>query len=157
MNCIGYIHGLIHIGLAFEFKQPLLLAEGLAQSAVHHDWWYTEYLSKAEALAAEAKEPALPLATLIDMMREDPKLNSCSSLEYHTQTRKHSGGWAMDKEMARDGVLKNAKEEILRLAARWRVDPNDIDRATAELINTAGKSLEFKKACPALLRFSLVC
>ena len=134
----GYIHGLIHIGLALEFKQPLLLAEGLAQSCVHHDWWYSEFLSKAEALADKAEEPALPLATLIDMMREDPKLSTASSLEYHTQTRKHSGGWSMDKEMARDGVMGNAKNEYLRLAARWRVDPHDVERVTAELLNTAG-------------------
>ena len=27
------VHGLIHIGLALEFRQPLLLAEGHAQAA----------------------------------------------------------------------------------------------------------------------------
>lgn len=91
------------------------------------------------AAAAEDKETALPLATIIDMEREDPKISTASSLDYHLQTRKHSGRWAMDKEMARDGVLKNAKAEIVRLAARWRVDPEDLDRATAELINTAGE------------------
>lgn len=126
------------MGLGLEFKQPLLLAEGLAQSAVHHDWWYIDFLTNSEKLARKAEEPALPLATLIDMMREDPKLSTASSLEFHTQARKHSGIWAMDKEMARDGVLGNARQEYLRLAARWRVDPNDVERATAELINTAG-------------------
>lgn len=133
----GYVHGLIHIGLALEFKQPLLLAEGLAQAAVHHDMWYVEYLSEAEALAKEERESPLPLATLIDMEREDAKISTSSSLDFHTQTRKHSGRWAMDKELARDGVLPNAKHELLRLAARWRVDPNDVERATAELINAA--------------------
>lgn len=136
----GYMHGLIHIGLAFEFRQPLLLAEGLAQAAVHHDWWYTEYLSAAEAMAAEAKEPSLPLATIIDMEREDPKISTASSYEYHIQTRKYSGRWAMDKEMARDGILPNAKAEIVRLAARWRVDPDDLEKSTAELVNGAGTS-----------------
>jgi hypothetical protein len=100
--------------------------------------WYVEYLSEAEALAAEAEEPPLPLADLIDMERADPKISTASSLEFHTQTRKHSGRWAMDKELARDGVLPNAKPELLRLAARWRVDPDDLERATAELINAAG-------------------
>lgn len=135
----GYVHGLIHIGLALEFRQPLLLAEGLAQAAVHHDMWYVEYLTEAEALAAQALEPPLPLADLIDMERADPKISTASSLEFHTQTRKHSGRWAMDKELARDGVLPNAKPELLRLAARWRVNPDDdLERATAELINAAG-------------------
>jgi len=134
------VHGIIHIGLALEFRQPLLLAEGLAQAAVHHDEWYIDYLSAAEAAASDAKEPSLPLATLVDMVRQDPKISTASSLDYHLQTRKHSGRWAMDKEMARDGVLPKAKPELVRLAARWRVDPNDLERATAELINTASTS-----------------
>ncbi|KAA8647972.1 uncharacterized protein ATNIH1004_003854 [Aspergillus tanneri] len=45
----GYLHGLIHIGLALEFRQPLLLAEGLAQAAVHH-YMYKKYLSEAGGL-----------------------------------------------------------------------------------------------------------
>lgn len=105
---------------------------------MHHDMWYKEYLGEAEALACEAKESPLSLAELIDMVRADPKVSTASSLDYHTQTRARSGRWAMDKEMARDGILPNAKAELLRLAARWRVDPNDTDRVTAELINTAG-------------------
>jgi hypothetical protein len=44
----------------------------------------------------------------------------------------------MDIEMARDGALKNAKPEIIRFAARWRVDPDQIEKITAELMNTAG-------------------
>jgi hypothetical protein len=132
------VHGHIHIGLALEFRQPLLLAEGLAQAVVHHDDWYTEYLSAAEAAAAEAKESPLPLADLIDMEHKDTKISTASSLEFHRQVRKHSGRWAMDKEMARDGVLKNAKKELVRLAARWRVSPDDdLEQKTAELINTA--------------------
>jgi hypothetical protein len=136
----GYVHGLIHIGLAFEFKQPLLLAEGLAQAAVHHDSWYNAYLCAAEKLAAEAKEPPLPLADLFDMERADPKISTASSLDYHLQTRKYSGKWAMDKEFARDGIMVNAKDEILRLAARWRVSPDDdLEKKTAELVNGARK------------------
>lgn len=110
--------------------------------------WYTEYLSEAEALALEAKESPLPLATLVDMEHEDPKISTASSLDFHTQARKYSGRWAMDKEMARDGVLPDAKPELLRLAARWRVDPDDLDRATAELINTAGEFHLFQENPP---------
>ncbi|KAJ4287773.1 hypothetical protein N0V90_012477 [Kalmusia sp. IMI 367209] len=135
---MGYVHGLIHVGLSFEFHQPLLLAEGLAQAAVHHDEWYNTYLQSAEKLAKEEREPPLPLADLFDMERADPKISTASSLDYHLQTRKHSGKWAMDKEFARDGVMVNARDEILRLAARWRVSPDDdLERKTAELVNGA--------------------
>lgn len=46
----------------------------------------------------------------------------------------------MDEEIARDGVLKNAKAELVTLAARYRVSPPELKVATAELINTAGKA-----------------
>ncbi|KAK3360973.1 hypothetical protein B0T24DRAFT_539940 [Lasiosphaeria ovina] len=141
---MGYVHGLIHIGLAVEFRQPRLLAEGLAQAAVHHDGWYTEYLTTAEAAAKEAKESPLPLSTLVDMARQDPKISTASSWTFQTQTRRHSGRWAMDKEVARDGILANAKPQLVRLAARWRVASPDkegddayLERKTAELMNTA--------------------
>jgi hypothetical protein len=59
---LGYVHAMIHVGLSLEFKQPALLAEGLAQAAVHHDMWYTEYLTEAEAEAKKAAETSLTLA-----------------------------------------------------------------------------------------------
>ena len=34
---------------------------------------------------------------------------------------------AMDKELARDGVRKNVKPEMLPLVARYRIDPKDLD------------------------------
>ncbi|KAL9081761.1 MAG: hypothetical protein Q9159_007052 [Coniocarpon cinnabarinum] len=134
---MGYVHGFIHIGLALEFRQPLLLAEGLAQAAVHHDMWYAEYLSAAAEEAVKAEEAPLPLSTIVDLVQADPVIKNSSSLYFHTQTRKHSGRWAMDQEFARDGVLKNAKQNMVRLVARYRVDPDDLERATAELQNTA--------------------
>jgi hypothetical protein len=118
-----------------------MLAEGLAQAVVHHDWWYTEYLQAAEAQAAKWEESALPMSACIDLAQANVKLCNCSSLDYHVQSRPVSGEFAMDAEPARDGVLANAKEEILRIAARYRVNPNDLDRATAELQNAAGTSL----------------
>lgn len=46
----------------------------------------------------------------------------------------------MDEEIARDGVLKDAKAELVTLAARYRVSPPELKVATAELINTTGKT-----------------
>ncbi|KAF2811537.1 uncharacterized protein BDZ99DRAFT_559618 [Mytilinidion resinicola] len=134
---MGYVHGIIHINLALEFRQAKMLAEGLAQACVHHDWWYTEYLTEAETLAAKREQPSLPLSDLIDMCRADDAVRTSSSPSYHSQTRPVSGQFAMDMEPARDGVLKNAKPELLKIAARFRVDPNDIERACAEVQNTA--------------------
>ena len=46
----------------------------------------------------------------------------------------------MRKEMIKDGVCGIGFEPLGVVAARYKVDPNDLERATAELINTAGKS-----------------
>ncbi|KAL1963685.1 hypothetical protein VTN77DRAFT_7889 [Rasamsonia byssochlamydoides] len=137
---LGYVHGIIHIGMALEFKQARLLAEGFAQACVHHDWWYTEYLTSAEELAKKAEEPALPLSSCVDLARADDVIRNCSTLYYHTQKRPITGEMCVDLEPARDGVLAKAGPEIRRVAARYRVDPNDLERATAELQNTAGIS-----------------
>ena len=102
--------------------------------------WYHEYLLAAEAKAIKAEEPALPLSQLIDMERSNVTIRNSSSIHFHRQTRAHSGRWAMDEEIARDGVLKNAKAELVTLAARFRVSPPHLKQATAEVINTAGKS-----------------
>ena len=125
--------------MGLEFKQPLVLVEGFAQSAVHHDKWYHEYLQLAEAKTIKAEEPALPLSQLIDMERSNTAIRSSSSIYFHRQARAHSGRWAMDQEIARDGVLKNAKAELVTLAARFRVSPPSLKQATAEVCNTAGK------------------
>ena len=45
----------------------------------------------------------------------------------------------MDKEIARDGLLPNAHRELLQLAARWRIDPENMEKHTAELVNAARK------------------
>ena len=52
----------MHVGLGLEFKQLKVVAEGFAQACVHHDYWYTEFLHKAEKDAAASKERALSLS-----------------------------------------------------------------------------------------------
>lgn len=91
----------------------------------------------------------------MDMARADPKISTCSSLDFHTQTRKYSGRWSMDKEIARDGVLPNAGPELLRLAARWRVDPDDLEKHTAELVNAARMSSLVSPSLPISSFFAL--
>ena len=129
----------MHVGLALEFKQMKILAEGLAQACVHHDYWYTEFLHKAEADAKQALYPALSLSEAIDSARADPVIRGCSSVDYQRQFEGEGKDrkFVMRKEMIKDGVCGNASVELGSVAARYRVDPNDLERATAELINTA--------------------
>ena len=129
----------MHVGLALEFKQMKILAEGFAQAAVHHDYWYTEFFHKAEALAKEASSPALSLSEALDECRADPVISTCSSVDYQRQFEGEgkNRAFVMRKEMIKDGVCGKAFDELAVVAARYRVDPNDLERATAELINAA--------------------
>lgn len=34
----GFLHPMIHLGFGIEFKQPAIIAEALAQAAVHDNW-----------------------------------------------------------------------------------------------------------------------
>lgn len=139
-NCTGYVHSLIHFNFALEFKQPLLLAEAFAQACVHNDPWYTDYLTTAEAEAATSTESPLSLSDCLDLIHADPIINQSSGYHYFAGRGRPSGRWAADAEQSRDGVLVKAKSELCRIAARYRVDPNDLERATAELINSSGEN-----------------
>lgn len=135
----GYVHSIMHVGLALEFKQMKILAEGFAQACVHHDYWYTDFLHKAEADAKQALHSVLSLSEAIDVARADPTIRNCSSVDYQRQFESDGAvpKFVMRKEMIKDGVCGNAFLELNTVAARYRVDPNDLERATAELINTA--------------------
>ncbi len=100
-------------------------------------------------MAATSTESPLPLCACFDLERADPVISTSSSYYYHSQ-RQTSGKWAADVEQARDGILVKAKSEICHIAARYRVDPNDLDRATVELINTAGESALFENVIKGL-------
>lgn len=131
----------MHVGIALEFKIFAIMAEGFAQAAVHHDYWYTDFLNRVDADAKNKAESALPLSGCVEECMKDPVVAHCSSIEYQQQFE--NGKFVLRKEMIRDGVCANAGKEMGRIAARYRVDPNDLERATAELINTAGNTFIF--------------
>ena len=135
----------MHIGLGLEFAQAPILAEGLAEAAVHHDWWYTAYI---DACALEARKPNKEKASLIECFEKaslDEKIACCSSYDYMKQYEAPSeqfpdGRWFVRREPYRDGVVGLVKNELASCAGGWQVRPeDDLERATAELINTSSK------------------
>ncbi len=46
-----------------------------------------------------------------------------------------------DQNLIRDGILARAKDVMIKYASQWRVDPNNLEVATAEMANAAGKYL----------------
>lgn len=135
----GYVHSFMYVGQALEFKQLPLLAEGLAQAASHDDMYYNDFLFHTEKLARKQEEPRLCLAECAEECRRDDAIRNCSSIDVHRQVVE--GSWKVEKEMIRDYVCGKAFDEMARVCARYRVSADDdLDRATAEVINGAGSS-----------------
>lgn len=106
-----------------EWKQPAIVAEALAQTCVHRND-LREFLMVSEQNAAASSSAAMPsILSLYEAVRNDPKLAAAA----------HDG----DANKVRDGVLVRAKDEIIKVASRVRVRPEELDARTAEMFNAA--------------------
>ena len=138
----GYVHSMMHVGMGLEYKQPKILAEGFAQAVVHHDYWYTDFLHQAEDLGKKGEQSALSMVECVDLAAQHPVIKTCSTYDYQRQFEGEGEkrSFVMRKEMIKDGVCGKGFEPLKVVAARYRVDPNDLERETAALINAACKS-----------------
>ena len=96
----------------------------MAQAAVH-DNWTGKYLLLTEAAAKF--DPNLSLDTklvdLLDEIKANKKLANSAHID--------------DANKVRDGILVRAPEEMIRVASKWIVTPETLERKTAEMTNAA--------------------
>ncbi|KAI9880934.1 MAG: hypothetical protein M1830_010002 [Pleopsidium flavum] len=118
----GFLHPLIHLGFGVEFKQPAIIAEALAQAAVH-DVWIGPFLFEAEK-AAHDKASSKSMVSILDEIRADNKLSTAAHWD--------------DGNKIRDGILKRAPDEMIKYASQWTVVPDQLEEKTAEMIDAAG-------------------
>ncbi|KAI1963929.1 hypothetical protein LOZ58_001790 [Ophidiomyces ophidiicola] len=117
----GLLHPFIHLGFGLEFKQPAIVAQALAQAAVH------ESTLKGFFMETEAKSGGVGTAgtkNLVDLQNEcraDPCLRGSSH-------------WS-DTNKIFDGVLKRAPEEMIKYASQFTVEANQINERLAEQVN----------------------
>lgn len=119
----GLLHPLIHLGFAIEFNQPALVAEALAQTAVHEDWTGPRFLFPAEKAAGGVGKPGKK--TMLQLLEEaaaDKKLARSATWE--------------DGNKLRDGVLKRAPEEMIKYAAQFTVSEEQVQEKFAETVDT---------------------
>jgi Questin oxidase-like len=117
----GFLHPIIHLGFGIEFKQPAVIAEGLAEAAVHSDW-IGKLLLPAEKAAAE-EQGQKSLFELLREIQSNEKIIDAPHWE--------------DGNKVRDGLLVRAPEEMIALVAQWQVKPDELEKKTAEMINAA--------------------
>jgi hypothetical protein len=114
-----------------EWQQPAIMAEGLAQAAVHDNPLGTVF-EKADAAAEEAARqrgsdasaaPAWTIAQLIEGVRANEKLAKSARWE--------------DPNRIYDGVLVRAPEEAVQYVSQAKVTPETLEERTAEMVHTA--------------------
>jgi hypothetical protein len=116
----GFLHPIIHLGYGVEFRQPAIIAEALAQAACHSNW-IGDYLLPAEKEAKKQSGPSKTIVQLLDEIRDDKKLTT-------------SPHWS-DGNKIRDGILVRAPDNMVKIAAQYRVSPDELSEKTAEMTN----------------------
>ncbi|KAM0335827.1 hypothetical protein ACHAQA_000877 [Verticillium albo-atrum] len=115
----GFLHPLIQLMYGLEWDQPAIVAEGLAQAAVHSNR-LGEFLKKAEEGAGGAM-PAV--ADLFEAVWQDEKLRKAAQPN--------------DDNKIYDGVLVRAPTEMMKIAQRVKVKPEELEERTAEMFEAA--------------------
>lgn len=119
----GLIHPLIHLGFGLEYNQPAIVAQALAQAAVHDDWMGREYFVPAERLAGGiGKRGQKSMLELLNEIRADKKLANSTK-------------WS-DGNKILEGPLSRAGDEMLKYASQYTVSEDQIQDRIADMINT---------------------
>ncbi|KAF2094366.1 hypA-like protein [Rhizodiscina lignyota] len=120
----GFLHPLIHLGFGMEFRQPAIMCEALAQTAVH-DRWIGGLLLEAEKTADRRKtakgEKSIP--ELLEEIQRNERL-------------KNSPHWA-DGNKVRDGILKRDPDDMLEIASQFVVQESQLEKKMMEMMNAA--------------------
>jgi hypothetical protein len=135
----GFLHPIIHLGFGIEFQQPAIMAEALAQAAVHDNWMKSLFLGCEKAAEANrGKEKSQKtIVQLLEEAKNDEKLRDAAHWE--------------DGNKIRDGILKRAPNEMITLASQYAIEENELEQKTAEMINAAGPSSHFNPTLSLLL------
>ncbi|KDN63118.1 putative HypA protein [Colletotrichum sublineola] len=119
----GFLHPIIQLMYGVEWEQPAIVAEGLAQAAVHKNQ-LKGFFDEAERRANEtAKTPMPQIADLVEEIRGNRKLAAAAEMK--------------DANKIFDGVMKRAPEEMMGIASKVKVLPEELDERTAEMFHTA--------------------
>ena len=122
----GFLHPIIHLGFGIEFQQPAIMAEALAQAAVHDSWMAPLFLGCEKAAEANRgkDKPKKTIVQLLQEAKNDAKLSKAAHFE--------------DGNKIREGILKRAPDEMIALASQYTIEEDELEEKTAEMINAAG-------------------
>ncbi|KAK4898897.1 hypothetical protein LTR27_003628 [Elasticomyces elasticus] len=119
----GFLHSIIHIGFGLEFEQPAIVAEGLAQGAVHGPYMSKFFLPTEEAAKERSSEPSKSIVQILDEVYADAELREAPR-------------WS-DGNKLRDGIIGRAGAKMASLSSQFHIKTDELERKTAEMANAA--------------------
>ncbi|KAK3072515.1 hypothetical protein LTR53_006651 [Teratosphaeriaceae sp. CCFEE 6253] len=119
----GFLHPIIHLGFGLEFGQPAIVAEALAQAAVHTPYMSKFFLPTEKAAEASSGEPSKSIVELLDEIHADREIREAPR-------------WS-DGNKIRDGIMARAGERMVSYASQFHVKTDELARKTAEMTNAA--------------------
>ncbi|KAK1492142.1 hypothetical protein CCUS01_14103 [Colletotrichum cuscutae] len=119
----GVLHSLIQLMHGLEWKQPTIVAEGLAQTAVHGTSSLDDLLLPSEA-AIEQSAQHTRMPAILDLFKE---ARTSSALEGAARFQ--------DDSKIRDGILQRAKEPMLEILRKVHVLDDELEERTAEMFH----------------------
>ncbi|KAI1654881.1 hypothetical protein F4813DRAFT_368789 [Daldinia decipiens] len=115
----GLFHPIIQLMYGVEWKQPAIVAMALAQAAVHKDD-LRKFLYTTEEAAKSNTEPMPSIESLLREVKANEKLStSIHGTDEPTKISK--------------GIFGKAWDEIVELASRVKVKPEELDERNAEM------------------------
>lgn len=78
----GILHPIIHLGFGIEFEQPAIIAEALAQAAIHDNWEASHLLESEKAAKAANNQHDVPIVQLLGEIYADRKRTSGGKVKY---------------------------------------------------------------------------
>jgi hypothetical protein len=123
MFVIGYLHPLIHLGFGIDFGQPAIVAEALAQAAVHSPW-IGPLLLGAEKTAAENRQPSKSLVELLQEIQNDEELKNATI-------------WG-ESPPFRKGIMGRGLVPMIKYTSQFTVDESELDAKKIEVLEAAG-------------------
>jgi hypothetical protein len=130
------LHPIIHLGLGIEFRQPAIIAEALAQAAVHGNR-DSNYLLAVEKAATEPSSKTM--LQILDEIRADKEL--ITPVHLKEQIIKRAKQWTVSP-----GELEKKIAEMISTAVYYTI--------TAACSNSRGTWISHSTPCRAPLRFS---
>ncbi len=137
---VGFLHPIIHLGFGIEFHQPAIIAEALAQAAVHSVWMSALLMGAEKATKDNNVKQSKTLVELLDAIKADEKVANAAHWD--------------DGNKLRDGIIKRAPDEMIKYASQYVVSPDELEEKTAEMTNAAGNSPLPSSSSPATLLLS---